>query len=313
MTSPDYIFGYAAKLIVANSALGGGLDLAQLKFSFNIRSADNEIPNTATIRVINLSEDTANKIINEYDSISLEAGYESTGTGIIFAGTITQFRKGKESNVETFLEIDAADSDIGYTFGLVNKSLVAGSNPADALQLCAKAMGVTVDEDAIALAQTGGIYPRGKVLFGLARAQVRNIAATLNARWSIQNGKLILIREAGYLPGDVIVLNSATGLIGIPEATTDGIYVRTLLNPRIRVGQRIQINNKDINQQIITKHFIESRQTPPLPAYVPKGDGIYRVLVAEYVGDSRSNDWYTDLTCLAVDSTSPANASVLGS
>ena len=30
-------------------------------------------------------------------------------------------------------------------------------------------------------------------------------------------------------------------------------------------------------------------------------DGLYRVFVAEHSGDTRGSEWYTDLTCLAVN------------
>jgi hypothetical protein len=34
------------------------------------------------------------------------------------------------------------------------------------------------------------------------------------------------------------------------------------------------------------------------------------VLVAEYMGDSRGQEWYSDLTCLAVDPSAAADQSV---
>jgi hypothetical protein len=40
-------------------------------------------------------------------------------------------------------------------------------------------------------------------------------------------------------------------------------------------------------------------------------DGFYRVLVAEHVGETRGNDWYTELTFLDVDISSLASSSVL--
>jgi len=36
-------------------------------------------------------------------------------------------------------------------------------------------------------------------------------------------------------------------------------------------------------------------------------DGLYYVMRAEHTGDTRGTNWYTDLTCLAVDATAPLN------
>jgi hypothetical protein len=38
-------------------------------------------------------------------------------------------------------------------------------------------------------------------------------------------------------------------------------------------------------------------------AFLPRvtDDGFYRTIVAEHSGDTRGNDFYTDLTCIALD------------
>jgi hypothetical protein len=95
---------------------------------------------------------------------------------------------------------------------------------------------------------TGGIAPkniRGKTAFGMSRLATADLAKRTNTRWSIQNGVLTLVPITGYLPGQAVQINSATGMIGTPEQTEGGIMIRCYLNPFINIGQLVQINNAD--------------------------------------------------------------------
>lgn len=295
-------------MILANGSQA--IDLSNLRFRFEISASDVETPNTARIRVYNLSRDLTT-YATEFSQVVLSAGY-GNNPGQIFKGTVKQFRKGRESNVDSFLDIFAADGDLGYNFGIVNTTVPAGSTEAQRLQKYAAALGYPLDPNAPSyLSSTGGILPRGKVLFGLARNYMRDLAETNNVRWSIQNGVVTLIPLAGYLPGDIVVINSATGMVGVPEATDQGILVQTLLNPKIGVGRRVQINNKDITSTLIKQQFFPGYSDLNLPATVDSvGDGIYRVIVIEHEGDTRDVSWYTRLTCLLIDPSAAPDAAV---
>jgi hypothetical protein len=301
-------FGTKANLVVSTG--GKGLDISQQQFRFEVRGADNETPNTAVIRVYNLSDSTAKSIIAEFDTVTLQAGFQFGNFGIIFQGTIKQFRRGRERNVDNYLDILAADGDEAYNFGVVNQSFAAGGSYSDQLTALSSAMGTTVDPNADSYVSTGGILPRGKVLFGMARLYMRNIQQNTNSRWSIQNGKVTLVPNTGYLPGDIVKLNSSSGLIGVPEQTDNGITISCLLNPLIKIGQRVQINNADINQATIKEQFFPSYTSQYYPASLSH-DGIYRVLVAEHIGDTRGSDWQTELTCLNIDPSSAPSSAVL--
>jgi hypothetical protein len=67
---------------------------------------------------------------------------------------------------------------------------------------------------------------RGVVLFGMARARLRHIASDLDASWTIQNGAVVFSDNTGYAEGEAVSINVATGLIGIPEQTDQGIRIR---------------------------------------------------------------------------------------
>jgi hypothetical protein len=283
-----------------------GLDLSQMRIRFKTQNAESGVPNTAWIRVYNLKEETANRFRKEFQDVSLQAGYEGGKFGVIFSGQIMQTKIGREDNLDSYVDIMAADADLAHSFGFVSKSLAAKSSRSDVLNAITGALqdkNVTVDKDATqSLTPTGGVLARGKVLWGLAAPMLTGLTETAGASWSIQNGVLQIVPTKGYKDGEAVKLNSATGMIGVPEATQDGVHVRTLLNPLIAIGGRIQIDNKSINQtSVIKPSGYPNFKTPP-PMYASTtNDGYYRVLVCEHSGDIRGQEWYSDITCLTLD------------
>jgi hypothetical protein len=309
-------FGRAVSLVLGNES-GEGLDLSNLRFRFEVSAADVETPNNCSIRVYNPSKETMREAIAEYSSVILNAGYEGN-IAQIFKGTIKQFRRGKERNVDSFLDILAADGDLAYNFGLVNVSLAAGTKPEQQVQQLIAGMQKT--DPAISLDPNAAFYlternfpqPRGKVLFGLAREYMRDVADTNNVRWFIDNGVVKLVPITGYLPGDAIEINSLTGMIGSPEATEQGIIVECLLNPLIKLGTAIKLNNDDITTTALKSQLFPGYTDLAFVAKVEStgADGLYRVIVVEHSGDTRDQEWYSKLICLLIDKSSPADQSV---
>jgi hypothetical protein len=105
-----------------------GLDL---RMTFECRQTDGLTPNTAIIRVYNLSDDTAKSVVKEFNKVTLQAGYITGNYGIIFKGTIKQFKRGRESATDTYLDIFAADGDIAHNQAVINTTLPVGSTLDD--------------------------------------------------------------------------------------------------------------------------------------------------------------------------------------
>lgn len=293
-------------LIVGNSDTT--IDLSQMHIQFQVFAPDTNQPPSAVIKVYNLKDDTANKIQKEFDKISLQAGYDEPG--VIFSGKITQVTKGAEDAKDRFVLISAADLDDFYNWGIVNKTLAKGASPQDQVNAivssAAGSTGAKVGTIPNSLG-TGGTLPRGKVLFGMAREHMSVVAKSNNMSWYIADGKINYVQNTGYLPGEAVVLNSSSGLLGVPEATNNGVECKCLINPKIKVGGRVQIDSSDLTTTSITTRTAQNAGSFPANT---SANGMYRVLVIEHAGDNRGNQFETSLTCLAVDSSSPADSSV---
>lgn len=294
------------QLVVGNAA-GQGLDLSELQIRFMVRRGDYQTPNSVDIRIYNVSDDTAKALLTgnqlnqtidgsaEFSQVQLSCGYDGQ-YGLIFSGNIMQVRRGRDSAADTYIDIRAADGDAAYNFAVINTTLAAGSTPQQQLDVIAKAMGLPLGYVS-PLPNTA--LPRGKVLYGMARDALRDFAKTYNASWSIQDGKIQIRSLAQFVPGDIVAINSASGMIGWPEQTANGIHIRCLLNPNIKIGNVVQINNASIQDyQIPISLGYEVDK-----ALVPRTDwdGYYVVYVAEHSGDTRGQEWYTDIIALAAN------------
>lgn len=101
-----------------------------------------------------------------------------------------------------------------------------------------------------------------------------------------------------------IILNLTPAM----QATTGGIEVRCLLNPKIKPGTRIKIDQASIQTQQLSTNYSAGGQNALIPGL--DADGTYKVLKVTHHGDTRGTDWYSDLICLAMSgSTIPTSLS----
>lgn len=305
----DEVLQFPRLVTLIISGRNFGLDLSEFKIKFAVKRSDTMTPNVADIRVYNVEEQTALLIKKEFTKVILQAGYPGN-IGVIFQGNIKQVIIGRESATETFIDIIAGDGDRAYNFAVVNATIAAGATQNDQVRASLDAMapkGVTAG--AMSNFSTAQL-PRGKVMYGNSRNYLRDVALTIKATWSIQDEKVTFIANKAYLPGERVVLTSKTGMIGTPQQTNEGVNVKCLLNPNIKIGGRIEINNKSVQRYKI------NLSVPNSPANIPApltADGVYYVLVVEHVGDNRGIEWYSNLICLNVDVTSnPINSVQIG-
>lgn len=292
---------------------GQALDLSELRFRFAIRRGDLQTPNSADVRVYNVSDDTADRIRQllpqpEFTRVVIQGGYDGN-YGILFDGQIKQIRRGRESPTDTFIDITAADGDRAYNYAISAITLEAGQTGAkDQIAAVLGGMAKKGVGTGYLPEIAGNPLPRGKVFYDMSRDALRQIAKNTSTNWSIQDGKVNFIPKSAYIPGEIPVVTSATGMIGLPTQTQNGIHVRALLNPNFKIGQVIKLDNASIQSFRFglgignTTGNMWAKQVAKTNA-----DGLYYVMIADHFGDTRGNEWYSDLLCLAVDAILPSD------
>jgi len=293
-------------LLIANVD-GSALDFSQLRITFQIKKSDAQTPNEAAIRIWNISKDTANQIEKEFNLVTLQAGYEEN-YGVIFQGNIKEAKYGRENGTDTYLDLRAGDGDEDYNFAIINKTLSAGATQKN---ITDSALSVMPNTQAGFIDDLGAEkLPRGKVMYGNTRTYLRKSAEQTGSTWSIQDGKLQFVKLRGVLPSEAVVLNAQTGLIDTPEQTTKGVKVRCLLNPMLKIAGKIKLDSESIRLARLKDEEAPTTDSTNAKPVALSVDGIYRLLKVEYIGDTRGQDWYCDLTCIDVDASAPKGKEV---
>jgi hypothetical protein len=305
---------YIRKISIAvGTDAGAAEDFSQMKVKFYVQRGDLQTPNSADVRIYNLNPQTAQKISGaEFTQLVIQGGYEGN-FGLLFRGQIKQTpRRGRESAKDSYVDITAADGDSAYNFSTTAISLKAEHTaPKDVVQTLIKGMG-GIPAGYIPQLSSNAL-PRGQVYFGLTRDCLRKFARDNDCTWSIQDGQIVFIPQTAYRPGEIPLITPQTGLIGVPEQTQNGLQVRVLVNPAIKIGQCIKLDSEinkarlglDLQSQRVNSYLVRS-------TLKTNTDGLYYVMRADHHGDTRANEYYTDLTCLSVDATQPMNTQIYG-
>ncbi|AHG21257.1 bacteriophage protein [Chania multitudinisentens RB-25] len=282
---------------------GNGLDLSSFKFTFSITWQDTKYPKEAVFKIYNLSSDVANKITRgEFAKIQLLAGYQDNA-GLIFSGEINFSIDGRDNETDTFVTIQASENDKAFCYATVNTTLAAGYSKTDIFQALLKAVknfGVTVglipELDDVKM-------PRGKPIYGMHRDEMDRLALQNKATWQYVNNTIQMRPDNTHSAG-TIVLNNRTGLIGMPQQTIDGgINLRCLINPNIIINSLVRLDNSSVYNTTSPIDNANPAKTAKKPVKVPSSilskDGDYKVINLSYHGDTRGNEWYMDLVCVA--------------
>lgn len=252
-----------------------GKTITGLDITFDVEKTTEAKPNTATVTVYNLSQESRAALEEPGTLITLEAGYEGQ-MGIIFVGndlivqtvkqgvdfvTTIKSKDGGEQVAETSVELDVAEGEeIEATVRkIVSKFDQITGRTSEFSQLPKKKS------------------PRSYSLMKPAKEALTELLAPEEFQWSIQNGEFRVVHKDKASTETIFILGPRSGLIGSPEKTrfkllgeekdTEGISFTCLLNPEVTPLRRVQLNAASIK-------------------------GMYKVTKVVYRGDYRGSDWY---------------------
>lgn len=245
-----------------------------------------------------------NTPINQGDLLTISAGYQSTfdaSANIVFQGNILQPMWDRENVTDFKTTLRAIINPLGIEF----QSIPLGplQTQASIIQRMAAAANTRIEYlDSSALSPAK--LPRSKSVFGTASDIIAQAARTGNlAMWVSQDGLNVRTLQASSQAPDFVFGPSAAGtnynpvssgvsytptLIGTPQQTQAGVNFRVLMDSRLKLGSIVQLN-----QSVI-------RQLPRYPGSAALSlldqDGSYVVAGVKHIGDTRGQEWYSDIT-----------------
>ncbi|WP_434279327.1 baseplate hub protein [Acinetobacter sp. CE-15] len=295
-----------------NNGQPEALDLSDFKIVFHIGQATTSTPKAAEFYIYNLSESTMNRLAgmnNERIETTLifESGYMLGPLEIVFKGRVFQYRRGRDNPTDTWLCILAQSGDRLKNAALVNQCVPAGTTIDDTGKiLIAEANKQGIENgDLVDLRQQQ--YPRGRVFFGSLEQNLRQFYEENNMLIDFSDDTLSIAPVIGYTPVPVQVLTPTTGMVGMPQLTSEGLKVSCLLNPKMKWGGRVQVDMTNLQTEgyDISYGGQEVDQAQKDPRMATNAGGLFLIRSVEHHGDTRGTEWYTDLVCIGIDAIVP--------
>ena len=293
---------------------------------------------SAYICVYNLNEQTANSVVKQTFaapitnsgtqpptiqqglSVTLSAGYYGQGAnyGVIWEGNVIQVAWEREAQTDFKLTLNCLVnlSPDGMARNPIKFASAAALNQQQVLEGLVKNCFHPIQLGVVTPNLSTTTLPRGKVMFGSPRKYLNEFARNNNTQhWLGDKGALNvanLLADLPQHPTPDVTLTPTTGIIGTPRQIQGGVSFRTLMNPNIYLSnppRYVKLDQTQISALLYSYGVLPS---------ILAQSGVYAVVDVTYTGDTRGQDWYTDVTGLIcgaerVAMTEVANAYLLGS
>lgn len=288
------------------------LDLSDFHITFQVAQPTTDQPKYAEIYIYNLSAKTMNLLAGDDNQIKdtqvlLEVGYQSTALNLLFKGNVFQYRRGRDNQTDTWLCILAQSSDKYKQNAVINQSVPAGVSINDMNQLLMGEVQKYNVEQGYTPTLSNQQYARGRVFFGSLDRHVQQFCADNNLNFHVSDDVLNMYKIGHYIEKPAISITRHTGMIGMPELTTEGLNVSCLLNPELQRGGRIVVDLGNLQTEAYDiqygKQGIDQPQKNANTA--TNKQGYFIVQSVQHFGDNRGDTWYTQTVSTAPGAVQP--------
>lgn len=275
-------------------------DRAALRCTFRIEKSGYQCPWWADISIWNLRGDTQEAIIREGYSVTVEAGYVNGAYGKIFEGEVFQPLFDRQNVTDFVTTLHCIDGMGLMHANFASLTMAAGYDYNSMLAQMAKQAHTPIPLGEITPNLDKKKAPRGMTFMGDTKQKIRQITQDNNAQSWYGDGKLHISKLADEYKGKALVFTPETGLIGTPQQIDNGVSFRTLLHPDLKITQPQMVVKLDMS--IIRQMKVNP---PSLPSSLDQ-DGEYKVIQVTHSGDTRGNDWYSDVVGINMVGNVPA-------
>jgi len=250
-----------------------------LRVVFDAKKSLAKEPNSLDLRIYNLSKQTRSSLQGRGLKVLLLAGYQNE-IGQIFSGDSRTCDHVYEKP-DWVTRIQCGDGEVKYRTSRFVESFAPGTQVADVLEACARALGVGIGNAKVrfqqALPRNFQQFVQGFAAHGNAAQYMDMLVRSAGLAWSIQDGELQVLSTTEVNTDEVVLLTPKTGLIGSPvhgspdkKGGLSTLKVRSLLQHKLRPGGRFKLEADSIR-------------------------GVFRVEKLGHNGDTASGPWYTAL------------------
>lgn len=242
-------------------------DVTGLDVKFRVDKTLKSEPNTATIDIFNLAEETRLSLEKAKTiPVRLDVGYGNELMTIYLGQMRTATSVTDGPDIITHVESGDGEKQVGS-----NKAsfAIGAGTPSDVvLTKLAESLGVglgNVKSVAAKLKSAGKVmFPAGRVVTGNAARQLEDFCASAGLEFSIQDGNLQILDKNKALEGLAFELSSDSGLVGSPSVDTKGVVnAQTLFIPGLAPGRKLIFKSRHVNGGYRVEKCTYSGDTSP--------------------------------------------------
>lgn len=269
------------------------LEIEKLRIAFKIEKHLAKEPNTCEVTITNGNDATRAELCRTPLVVRIDAGHaDDAGARHLFTGSLRHgYSKQDGTNWHTVLNL--GDGASAFDGARASKTFGRGASAIQALRYVAGTMGLELPQEVEVSTELTRQFATGVSLFGRSADEMTRLLAPYGYGWSMQDGRLVVLKDGQAAPGTAILISKDTGLIGSPQFATPTAG-------DVKKGKPAKLTFRTILYPQITPGFLVSVQSRAI-------DGIFRAERVTHTGDSHgTNDWVTEVECTPVDTAKAA-------
>lgn len=279
------LFGRTARLQISSTvpAIGASvtnwIEVTGLRMSFTVKRTLKPDANSASVEVFNLSATSRAGIKRKGVRVILEAGYADVGLETVIQGDC-RLASHEQSGTEWVTRFELLDGGRVLRYGRASTSYAPGTPLSKAVGDLAGKLGLSGGQLAKQLPALSAKTINGIVAHGSVPETLDKLLKPQGYSWSIQDGKLQVLKGDSDHTELIPLISTDSGLIGSPKLLTPDknegrslLSFTSLLNARIRPGCLVSVQSKQFSGQ-------------------------FRVETVTHKGDTHGTDWTSEVEAI---------------
>lgn len=252
-----------------------------LMASFEVTKTSTSKPSDGWIKIYNLNESTETQLDERGKRIQIFAGYEGD-LSLLFDGDVRKVERDRQELDRIFTvtlggnvkKTTSAEFIKSYSGSVKVRDIVRDAVPTFNLDLGDVNV---IPQDAVL---------KDFVWSGRTADALNRILEPLKISWYEDDGAINFSLRGAVRDEYAHLISAKTGLIGTPSVTDDGIKLVSLLNPKIRLDSKIQIQSSTLER---------AAQGDDKNMSAAARDGFYKVVKLVHRGDNRIGEYATEI------------------
>lgn len=232
--------------------LGTAVEVTRLRTTFKVEKSLKKEANPCEITITNLNEASRAEFTQRPLRVKLEAGTD----GVLQHLFIGDIRPGSASEIvgtdwETRLLL--GDGARAIQNARINRAYRSGTTMRTILRDVSKSFGLLLPRELEVDRALDAPLAVGETVTGWSADEISRLLAPYGYNWSIQDGRLQILKDGDLAPGEAWLIDEKNGMIGSPKygapkkkGKSPNVTVNTHLRPEISPGGRIQLRSRDV-------------------------------------------------------------------